>query len=275
MTATLQPTPAPAPAPIRKPGFGHALASEWTKIRTVKSTVWTLLAAVIVTVGFSVLIAWATVANWNKATASEKASFDSVSNSLAGVYMGLLALGVLGAMAITAEYSTGMIRTSLTALPNRPVFLTAKALILVVVAFVAGVVAAFGAYLLSQMVYGTKHLNVALGDDGVLRSVIGGGLYLTIVALFALGIGTILRHTAGSITVVVALLFVLPMFSPLLPGDWGRTIRKLLPSNAGGAIMSPHRQSDMLAPWTGFAVFCLYTAIVLVAAFALFQKRDA
>lgn len=257
------------------PGFGSVLVSEWTKIRTVKSTFWTLLAALVVTIGISVLLALAFTSSYDRLPRQDRVGFDPAAYSLVGIEFGMIALGVLGVLVIASEYSSGMIRTSLTAVPYRSKLLAAKLLVLFGVSLLAGMVASFGSFLLSQLVYGAKNLGTTLGHEHVLRAVIGGGLYVAVIAVFALGIGTILRHTAGSITVVVGLLFVLPIFGGFLPGDWGRTVQKLLPSSAGGAIMTTHPTSSLLDPWTGFAVFCLYAALTLTAAFLVFQRRDA
>lgn len=264
-----------APPSTAKAGFGNALASEWTKIRTVKSTFWTLLAGVIVSVGLSVLLAWAFASSYSDMDAEDKAQFDPAAFGMVGLNFGMVAFGVLGVMVITAEYATGMIRTSLTAMPRRVEYLAAKALVLGALVLVVGLIVSFASFFLSQLIYRTEHIQGSLSDPGVLRAVIGGGLYLTVIALMALGIGVLLRHTAGAVTTVLGVLFVLPIIGQFLPGDWGDTVKKLLPSNAGGAIMSAKEADGMLSPWTGFAVFVLYTAIVLGAAFLAFQKRDA
>jgi ABC-type transport system involved in multi-copper enzyme maturation permease subunit len=260
---------------VSKPGFGAALACEWTKLRTVKSTFWTLLATVVVSTGVSFLIALAYTTSYDRMTATDRARFDPAAYGLSGLNIGVIALAVLGVMVVTAEYSTGMIRTSLTAVPSRRRLLSAKVLVLLAVSLVIGTISSFAAFWLSQLVFRGRHLDTSLAADGILRAVTGGGLYLAMIALFALGVGTILRHTAGSITTVLGVLFVLPIVGAFLPGQWGETVQKLLPAKAGSAIMGTHPQSDLLAPWTGLGLFCLYTAIVLVVAYAMFQKRDA
>lgn len=268
--------PAPAPAATGKRAtFGNVISSEWTKILTVKSTFWTLLAGIVVSIGLSALLAWAFVASYDQMSASDRADFDPASFGLVGLNFGMVAFGVLGVMVITAEYSTGMIRTALTAMPRRPEYLAAKVLVLGLLVLIVGEIVSFASFFLSQLIYQSKDIDASISGDGILRAVVGGGLYLTLIALFSLGVGALLRHTAGAVTTVLALLFVLPIFGPLLPGDWGETVNKYLPSNAGGAIMSARQTDAALEPWTGFAVFAIYTVVVLVAAFALFQKRDA
>jgi ABC-2 type transport system permease protein len=271
---TATPTPAPA-AREPKPTFGNVLASEWTKIRTVKSTFWTLLAGIIVSVGVSVLLAWAFVASYNAMSAEERARFDPAAYSLVGLNFGMVAFGVLGVLVVTGEYATGMIRTALAAVPRRTRYLAAKALVLGALVLGVALAVAFASFLLSQLLYRTQDLQTSLGEPDVLRAVVGGGLYLTLIALLGLGVGALLRHTAGAVTTVLGVLFVLPIIGQFLPGEWGDAVRKVLPSNAGGAIMLTRHAESSLSPWTGFAVFALYTAAVLAAALVALNKRDA
>ncbi|MEV4255774.1 ABC transporter permease subunit [Spirillospora sp. NPDC049652] len=260
----------------RRPArFTDAVAAEWIKIRTVRSTFWTLLAGIVVTVGLSVLLAWFFVSAYDQLSTRERFRFDPTAYGLAGINFGMVAFGVLGVLVVTGEYATGMIRTSLTAVPRRTRLFAAKALVLGVVVLVVGEIVSFAAYFLSQLVFASRSLDEGLGADGVLRAVIGGGLYLTLIALFALALGMLLRHTAGAVTTVLGLLFVLPIIGSFLPGDLGRTVRKLLPSNAGGAIMNTRPSADSLSPWAGLGVFALYTAVLLVAALVAFRRRDA
>jgi ABC-type transport system involved in multi-copper enzyme maturation permease subunit len=275
MTATAQQPQAAPAGPAAKASFGRVLASEWTKIRTVRSTFWTLLAGVVVSVGLSVLISLAFASSYDQLPASDKASFDTASFSLVGLNFGMVAFGVLGVLVVTGEYATGMIRTSLTAVPRRGQYLAAKALVLTGLVLVVGLVVSFASFFLAQLVYRTKDLDGSLGDPGVLRAVIGGAIYLTLIALISLAVGMLLRHTAGAVTTVLGVLFVLPIIGSFLPGEWGDTVAKLLPSNAGGALMSARDMPNTLSPWTGGAVFALYTVLVLAAAFVSFQRRDA
>lgn len=260
----------------RRPAtFLDALASEWIKIRTVRSTFWTLLAGIVVTVGLSVLLAFFFVSAYDQLTPRDRLQFDPTAYGLVGINFGMVAFGVLGVLVVTGEYATGMIRTSLTAVPRRPRLFAAKALVLGLVVLVVGEVVSFAAYFLSQLIFADRNLDEGLGSHGVLRAVVGGGLYLTLIALFALAFGMLLRHTAGAVTTVLGLLFVLPIIGSFLPGDIGRTIRKLLPSSAGGAIMGTRPSPDVLSPWVGLGVFALYTVVLLVAALVAFQRRDA
>ena len=153
-----------------------------------------------------------------------------------GLILGQLVIAVLGALTITSEYSTGMIRTSLTVMPRRGTVYAAKAIVFTAVALVAGLVTSFGSYFIGQAIFATHHLNSSLGQPGVLRAVVGGGLFLAACGLLSYGIGALLRHTAAAITASVALLFVLFVLSGFLPSSWAVHVDKWLPFNAGGAI---------------------------------------
>ncbi|GIG59236.1 ABC transporter permease [Longispora fulva] len=240
-----------------------ALASEWLKIRTIRSMFWALLAAAALTVGIGML------ASSGTEPGSEIAS--SVSDNLAGVIMGQLAICVFGALAATSEYATGMIRTSLSVLPVRGRMLTAKALVVTAVGLVAGLVISFLSYAVGQSV---TRVPAGLGDPGVLRAVLGGGLYLGVLGLFAFGIGMIVRHSAAAITTAIGAVLILPVASLAL-GDAGVTFRKWWPSQAGQSIMQVTTSPESLAPWAGFGVFAAGTAAVLTGAWLLFSRRDA
>ncbi|GAA0413938.1 ABC transporter permease [Acrocarpospora corrugata] len=260
----------------RRPAtFGQALSAEWIKFFSVRSAFWGLLATLVVTVGLSALLALAYIVSLNQLPPARRAAFDPGAYGLAGLNFGVITLGVLGVLTMSGEYSTGQIRSTLAAVPKRARLLAAKALVLAAVSLVTGLVVAFVSFFASQAVFATKDLDVTLGQPGLLRAVIGGGLYLTLVALFALGVATVVRHPAGAVTAVLGILFVLPIFGAFLPGEWGATVRKFLPSSAGAAIMNAGPASGSLAPWTGLGVFAAYTAIILVAAFWLFRRRDA
>ncbi|WP_019630761.1 ABC transporter permease subunit [Actinomadura atramentaria] len=255
--------------------FANVLSSEWTKIRTVPSTFWTLLAGALIIIGFSALWAWAFTASFDQLDRADRASISPTSPMQIAFYFGMVVFGVLGVLVISGEYGSGMIRASLTAMPRRAEYLAAKAVVVAGVVLVAGLVVSFASFFVSQPILMINHLDGSLGDRGVLRSVFGGGLFLALIAVMALGIGTIVRHTAGSIVTMFVILFVLGIVGGFLPGSWGRTLNQYLPSNAGSAILAPVRQSGSLAPWAGLGVFALYTAVVLLVAVVLFRSRDA
>jgi ABC-type transport system involved in multi-copper enzyme maturation permease subunit len=251
-----------------------ALRSELTKIRSVRSTYWTLLAMIVVTVGIGALFSWGTASNWGRMSAADKASFDPTATSLAGLLIGQLIIVVLGTLTITSEYSTGMVRTSLTALPRRGTVYAAKAAVFTAVALVVGMVTSFASFALGQALMSSQHINAALSQPHVLRAVIGGGLFVAACGLLAFGIGAIIRHSAGAITAATGLLFVLFILGNFLPGSWSG-VRKWIPFDAGSQVFSVRSAPQMFPAWTGFAVFCGYAAIALAAGLILFRKRDA
>ena len=269
------------PASAGRAGFGGALRSELTKIRSVRSTYWTLAAMVIITIGISALLSWGRIQDYASQPAFVQAHMAveirarATEFSMFGLILGQLVIAVLGALTITAEYSTGMIRTSLTVMPRRETVYMAKALVFTVIALVAGLVTSFGSYFIGQAIFATHHLNSSIGQPGVLRAVIGGGLFLGACGLLSFGIGALLRHTAGAITTSVALLFVVFVLSGFLPSSWAVHVDKWIPMNAGGAIWENLSGVNMFSPWVGFGVFCCYAAAAVVAGGILFRTRDA
>jgi ABC-2 type transport system permease protein len=275
-TATAQPTTHGAlPEPRGHTGLAGAMRSEFTKIRSVRSTYWTLLAVIVVTVGIGVLFSWAIAAHSNNMSPGERATFDPTATSLAGLILSQLVIVVLGALTITSEHSTGMVRTSLTAMPRRGVIYTAKAAVFTAVALVTGLITSFAAFFAGQALLSSQHLNASLSQPHVLRAVIGGGLFLAACGLFAFGLGAALRHTAGAITAAFGLLFVLFIMATVLPESWQIHVAKWMPFNAGSQIWAVRPTEHMFSAWTGFGVFCLYTAIAVAAGLILFCRRDA
>ena len=279
-TAGYSPAGTGAAQPQRRAGFGHYLLAEWTKIRSVRSTLWTLIAALVVIVGFTALITWVTVANWtgpHAATRDARAIADPTSIIFgASVYLGQLAIAVLGVLVVTTEYSTGVIRASLLAVPKRYTMLAAKVVVFTVVMFILAEVIAFGSFFVGSAIL-HSHVHVALSDPGVTRAVVGAGLYLTVLGLFAIGVGGLIRHTAGGVSAVIGIVLVLPIIGALLPsGTVYDHINAYLPTQAGQLVAHVHRSSgDLLGPWQGFGVLCLYAAVALVAAGYLLRRRDA
>ncbi|MHB8450930.1 MAG: ABC transporter permease [Mycobacteriales bacterium] len=254
--------------------FSRILASEWTKLRTVRSTYWTLLAAVFATVALGALISVAAVSRWDRLSPGERASFDPTTHSLRGIFLAQLAIGVLGILAITAEHSTGMIRSTFTAVPQRSRVLVAKGVVFSATTFAVSVVACFSAFFVGQAILSEKGIGTSIGAPGVFRAVVGAALYLTVLSLFALGVGTLVRVSAGAIATLFGVLLVLPGLVDALPSPWNNDIGKYLPSNAGQAVISLHFGAGSLSAWTGFAVFCLWTLAVLLLAGWRLSARD-
>jgi ABC-type transport system involved in multi-copper enzyme maturation permease subunit len=270
-------TTAPAGAdrlPAGGATFPNVLRSEWTKIRSLRSTWLTLLAALVVTLGLSLLIDWAIVANWDQAPADQKATFDATNNAFNGVSLGQLATAVFGVLAVTSEYSTGGIRTTFIAVPRRLRVLGAKALLVAVLGLVVALVTAFLCFLIGQQIFASQGISTTLGAHGVLRAVVGAGLYIAGCGMFGLAVGTVVRSTPGSVTTVVALLFVLPLLTLAIPGDLGHHVREYFTANAGVAITYTTKQPATLGPWAGYAVFTVEWLVILLAGALLLRRRD-
>jgi ABC-2 type transport system permease protein len=275
---TQQARPPVLPPPSGRAGFGGTLRSEFTKIRSVRSTYWTLLVLLVVSIGIGAAITGATAANWSHMTASDRSTFDATQDSVAGLFfLGQLVIVVLGAMVFTSEYSTGMIRTSLTAMPRRTVMYTAKVAVLACVALVVTLVASFVAFFLGQFLLASTHADVTLSGPNVLRAVVGTALYVTLCGLFAFAAGAVMRHTAAAITAVIGLLFVVPILVHLLPSNWYQDVERWLPDAAGRAISATVGGQDpnLFSPWAQFSVFAVYTLILLIVGGILFRRRDA
>jgi len=244
----------------------NLLRSEWAKLRTVRSTYWSLLVAVVAMIGLGAIITAAQSGPYN-------ATFDPVSISLAGVLLAQLAIGVLGVLFVTSEYSTGMIRTTFAGAPQRRTVIAAKAAVFGGVAFVVGTIASFVTFFVGQAILSSH--GVSLGSPGALRSVVGAGMYLGLLAIFAVGLGTIIRSTAGAIAALFGLILVLPAVVTALPTSIQNSVDKFLPGNAGQAIFNTIKDTSTLSPWLGLAVFALYAAAALAIGLVLVRRRDA
>jgi hypothetical protein len=253
----------------------RVVLSEWTKLRSLRSTVYSLLAAIVFIVGLSFLVPLVTVNHWPPPDPGGVARFDPTSRSLAGIFLAQLAVGVLGVLFITGEYATGMIRATLAAVPTRLPVLWAKTMIFALVTFVLMAPSAIAAFLIGQSILHAKQLDTTLSSPGVLRAVLGAALYLTVVGLMGLAWGALLRNTAGGISALFGILFVLPIIVRFLPSQWADPIDKYLPSTVGQGITRVHADPTALAPWAGFALFCGYAAIVMAAAAVGLRRRDA
>lgn len=259
-------------------GFGRLLLAEWTKLRSVRSTVWALALLVVLDLGFTALFIWLNVSQWSKSDPAQRQQIigDPAGAILgSGFFLSQLTICVLGVMVMATEYSTGMIRSSLLAVPKRTPMLVAKCVVFAFVVLLVSELVAFASFFLGAAILHSK-APVALGDPGVLRAVIGAGLYLSVLGLFALAIAGLLRHTAAAITGVIGFVLVLAPLSQLLPGSIGKHVHAYLPSEAGHLIAQAHQgPRDLLTPWQGFGVFCLWTAVLLALAGYLLNRRDA
>jgi ABC-2 type transport system permease protein len=248
--------------------------SEWTKLYSLRSTRYSLLATAVMTIGFGIIASAATVSRWSSMTAAEKASFDPLSTSLLGVRFGVLAIGVLGVLMLTGEYTTGMIRSTMTAVPKRLPVLWGKAGVYALVALVIAIPAAFIAFVAGQAILSGQHIQIAFSHAGVPGAVLGAASYMTLVGLFAMGLGAIMRNTAAGIATFAGIMFVVPPLISILPASIANSIDPYLPSNAGEAMMRIGHHANTLSPAAGLAVFAGYVAVVIAAGAVLLVRRD-
>jgi ABC-2 type transport system permease protein len=257
-------------------GLSGLLRSEWTKLRTVRSTMWTLGVTVVVGIGISALACAETRAHWSTMGPGQRVSFDPTSTSLTALLFCQLAIGVLGVLVMSAEYGTGTIRATFAAAPRRPQVLAAKVIVFGVVTLVVAELVAFASFFVGQALLTAPATHASLSTPGALRAVVGTGLYLGVIGLFALGLATIIRHTAGAISAFVGLLLVLPIIIEALPSSLQFDIRRFLPLQIGGVMMSVNTQNGhSFGPWAGFLVLCVYAAALLVIGGVLLVRRDA
>ena len=255
--------------------FGDVLRSEWTKLRSVRSTFWALTVTVVLGIGLGAAISAAAAHGYAKSSVSGKLSWDPTALSLDGMGIATLAIAVLGVLCISSEYSSGMIRTSLTAVPKRGRVLAAKSLVFAAVTFVVGEATSFTAFFVGQALISGHAPHAALADPGVARAVVGAGLALAALAVLSVAVGTLLRHPAAAIAAMVGVLFVLPAIAGALPDSWRNPVTEFWPTLAGGQLANVYHAAHTLRPWPGFGVMCLFVAIVYAIAWTLLDRRDA
>jgi ABC-type transport system involved in multi-copper enzyme maturation permease subunit len=262
------------PPDAGRASFADALRSEFTKIRSTRSTYWTLLALIVVCIGIGALASAGTASHPNGIS---RAGFDSTQQSLAGLYVGQLVIAALGALTITSEYTTGMIRTSLAVQPRRGVVFAAKGVVFAVVTLITGLIVSFGSFFVGQAILSGPHLSATIGQPNVLRAVIGGALFLTACGMLAYGLGAILRHTAAAISAAIGLLFVLTVLVQFLPSSWQDSVDKWMPALAGSQIWATKVTpgAHQFPAWGGFAVLAGWAAAAIIAGLVLFRTRDA
>jgi ABC-2 type transport system permease protein len=259
--------------PNRIADYTNVLRFEACKLFTVRSTFWTLLIAVVANIAIAALAA---VFLAGRLSADDKATIDAVRLSLAGLHLSQIAIGVLGVVIITGEYSSGLIRATFSAVPRRRLVLHAKAVVFTLAALVVGTVSSVGAYYTFQaLLPDGDSLRSSINDPGVLRAVTGAGLYLAVLGLLGFGLGAIIRSGAGAIATLFGVLFVPPILIDVLPSSWQTTIGPYLPMNAGSDIFITQPQPGSLQPWTGFGVFLLYAVIAVTAGMIAVKHRDA
>jgi ABC-2 type transport system permease protein len=251
--------------------FPQVARMEWIKLRSLRSSAWILLATLVGMIGIGILV----MANTGVPSAADRATFDPTNNVLAGVALGQLLIGVLGVLVMTGEYSSGMIRSTLAAIPNRPLVLAAKAAVLGTVTLAVGEIVTFVAFLAGRAVLDPAVPHPSLGQPGVLRAVVMSGIYLALVGLLGLGLGAITRHTAGGITTLVGVLYIVPVVVVAATRGEVAVARYFPTFIAGNSLAVAKPVAEMLSPWTGFALLWVYVAGVLGTAAWLLARRDA
>jgi len=269
------------PRPAGRAGLRHAARAEWTKLWSVRSTGWSLAVTAVAVIGIGVLATATTAHTWSTSTdLPDKLTFDPTRHSLTGFFLGQLAIGVLGALVVSAEYGTGTIRATLTAIPRRPVVLAAKVLVFGSVALVVSEALAFAAFFIGQAILSGSAPHAVLSQPGVARAVVESGLYLAALGLFALGLATVLRHTAGAITAYVVVLLVLPLIAQAVPAVVRDAVSRYLPANIGLTILSTRPTARLIGtptfgPWAGLGILLAYTVVTVVVGGILLVRRDA
>ncbi|MCX4971360.1 MULTISPECIES: ABC transporter permease [unclassified Streptomyces] len=252
----------------------QVIKSEWTKIRSVASTIWTLSLAAVVTVALGILISLLSKNEFDNMSAKDQLSFDPTFISFAGMSLGQLAMIVFGVLVVSNEYSTGMIRTSLSAVPQRGTFLFSKIAVATVLAFVVGIITSFVAFFLGQAMLGSH--KASIGDPGVLRAVIGGGLYMTLIAVFSMGVATMLRSPMLSLGILMPFFFLISNILGAVSAT--KKVGRYLPDQAGSKIMqvvTPIDDDTPYGPWGGLAIMVAWVAVAVVGGYVLLKKRDA
>jgi hypothetical protein len=255
--------------------FSDVLRSEWTKARSVPSTLWTLVIAAVLGVGLGALISALAANHYANSSQSNRLTWDPTSISDSGLGIAQLAIGVLGVLLVTSEYSSGAIGSSLAAVPRRGRLFGAKAVVILVLTFAVVEIIAFVAFFIGQALISGHAPSANLGQSGVLRALIGAGLYGALLGMMGLAFGTIIRHAAGAIAVLVAVLYVLPGIAAALPTSIEHTVQEYWPTQAGGQVTSVVRTANTLSPWAGFGVFLLFVAVLSVVALMRLNRRDA
>ncbi len=264
--------------------FPRIVKSEWIKLRSLRSTMWALIITVVVMVGFSILLAFVAhnIAAPSAGGPNEGPPSPGMSNQQIvmlvdtfGYYFAQLVVAVLGVLLITGEYGTGMIRSTMAAVPKRIPALAAKYLVVGLTTFVVATVAIGISYLVTKPILGTHHLNAGLNGQ-IVRVFLATALYLALISLFALSIGAMMRHSAGAISTVLGIMLLVPIILNILSNfvSWADKITKWLPTEVGGRMMAPTTDSGQLTPWQGFGMLALYVVVLAAASAVLLRRRD-
>ena len=266
--------PVPAYALPQRVSQGRVIRAEWTKLRTQPSALWAGAASPAMA-GFGILYSLLREARPPHGAAAV-ASFDPTAISLSGIQLAQIAVGVLGAMLITSEYSSGMIRSTFAAVPRRLPVLWGKVAVALGAVFAISVPAVLVAFFAGQSILAKVGLDISFGQPGVARAVLGSAAYLALAGVLGVGLGALLRNTAAAVTALFGLLFGLQLLAGMIPGSAGVTLEKFMPSTAGQAIASVHPDpGTSLGPWTGLGLFMLYGIVVLALGARRMSRGDA
>ncbi|AKH84918.1 ABC transporter [Streptomyces sp. CNQ-509] len=252
------------------------LKSEWTKIRTVSSTIWTLAAALVLTAAVGALLSGVMNATFDDLSEAERLTFDPTLVSFFGMMLGQLAMVVFGVLVISTEYSSGMIKTSLAAVPQRATFYVSKIAVATLLALIVGLLTSFLTFFLGQSLLGDHAASI--GDEHVLRAVIGAGLYMGVIAMFSMGVAAMLRSTVLSLGLLMAFFFLISSILAGVPAT--RDVAQYLPDQAGSRVMQVvpgalNSDETPYGPWGGFGIMCAWTAAALIGGYLVLKKRDA
>jgi ABC-2 type transport system permease protein len=251
-----------------------ATKAEWIKFRSVRSTIMGVIVTFVLTIGLGALITTAVRGHYNEMDPLRKLTFDPVSTSLGGTLFAQFAVGVIGALFITSEYSSGSIRSTLAAVPHRAQLALSKLIVLFVSLLVCEV-ASFITFQLGQAIFSGVVPTASLGSGAVLRSVLFAGIYLTLLSIIGYSLGLILRQSAASISVFTSLLLILPIVLFLLPQSWQNHVAKFEPSALGQSMMSPTTAVNGFGAVTALLILVLYVVIVFGVGVTLLSRRDA
>lgn len=252
------------------------LNSEWTKIRTVSSTTWTLISAFSVTVAMSAALCALMNSQFDELPLAEQATFDPTLLSFSGMILGQLAMVVFGVLVVGTEYSSGMIRTSLAAVPQRGSFLFSKILVAGALSLVVGLATSFATFFLGQALLGDHRTDI--GADNVLRAVFGGGVYMGLIAIFSMGVATMLRSSMLSLGILMPFFFLVSQILSAVPG--AKNVARYFPDQAGSKIMQvvPAAMNSNPAPygpWGGLGILAAWVVAALIGGYLVLKKRDA
>lgn len=262
-------------APSRRTRFVDVLMMEWTKVTTIPSTFFAVALTLVIGIGLSALVSGLVANAYAHNSRPElRAAWDPTAISTAGGALAQIALAVLATLVITGEFATGEIRSTFAAVPSRWRVLLGKSVVVALIGFVTAEIFMFAAFFIGQAFFDGKAPTASLGQAGVLRALVGGGLYVAVLCIAALAVGTMLRGTASTVVVLVVTLYVLPPIMTLLPSDWSRPLLKYWPTEAGQRILAVVHQPDTLAPWAGLGVMAGFTLALLAAAAFRLERGD-